>query len=65
MTFTLPDLPYKYNALEPLGMSMETDAMVVIVSEERGQISVAHNGKLQINISAEELQQILSGERKI
>ncbi|WP_080902665.1 diadenylate cyclase CdaA [Parabacteroides sp. Marseille-P3160] len=48
-----------------LGMSMETDAMVVIVSEERGQISVAHNGKLQINISAEELQQILSGERKI
>ena len=24
MTFHLPDLPYKYNALEPLGMSMET-----------------------------------------
>ncbi len=24
MAFHLPDLPYKYNALEPLGMSMET-----------------------------------------
>jgi uncharacterized protein (TIGR00159 family) len=43
-----------------LGMSMETDALVIVVSEERGKISVAHNGKLEANITAEELQQRLS-----
>ncbi|MDR2499305.1 MAG: diadenylate cyclase CdaA [Tannerellaceae bacterium] len=43
-----------------LGMSMETDAMIIIVSEERGKISVAHNGKLEANITAEELQQKLA-----
>jgi len=48
-----------------LGMSMETDALVVIVSEERGKISVAHNGRMSINVTAEELQQILSGEREV
>lgn len=48
-----------------LGMSLEIDALIIIVSEERGKISVAHNGKLDINISAEDLQQILSGEREV
>lgn len=48
-----------------LGMSLETDAMIIIVSEERGKISVAHNGKLAINVTAEELQQILSEEREV
>ncbi|MDR1357578.1 MAG: diadenylate cyclase CdaA [Tannerellaceae bacterium] len=45
-----------------LGMSMETDALVIIVSEERGKISVAEEGRISANISAEELQQILSGK---
>ncbi|MDR1407796.1 MAG: diadenylate cyclase CdaA [Tannerella sp.] len=48
-----------------LGMAKETDAMVVIVSEERGTIAVAHNGKLVAPLSAEELQQILSGEKDV
>ena len=43
-----------------LGMSLETDAIVIIVSEERGKISVAHNGNIQVNVTGEELQQILS-----
>jgi DNA integrity scanning protein DisA with diadenylate cyclase activity len=46
-----------------LGLSMETDAYVIIVSEERGSISVAQNGRLTIDISAEVLQQILSEEK--
>ena len=48
-----------------LGMSQETDALVIIVSEERGKISVAHEGKISVNVTAEELQQILSGEREV
>jgi len=48
-----------------LGMSIETDALVIIVSEERESITVAHNGKLSIDISAEDLQQILSGDKII
>ncbi|MDR1880178.1 MAG: diadenylate cyclase CdaA [Tannerellaceae bacterium] len=68
-------LPVAQNAVIPkelglrhrsgLGMSMETDALVVIVSEERGKISVAHKGKLAIHVTAEELQQLLSGEREV
>ncbi|MDR3251223.1 MAG: diadenylate cyclase CdaA [Tannerella sp.] len=66
-------LPVAHNVVIPkemglrhrsgLGMSIETDAFVIIVSEERGSISVAHNGKLSIDISAEDLQRILYGEK--
>lgn len=45
-----------------LGMSQETDAKVIIVSEERGKISVAHRGRLRVNVSAEELQQLLTDD---
>ncbi|MDR1330882.1 MAG: diadenylate cyclase CdaA [Tannerella sp.] len=48
-----------------LGMARETDAMIIIVSEERGTIAVAHNSKLVASLSAEELQQILSGEKNV
>lgn len=48
-----------------LSLSTETDALVIIVSEERGRISVAHNSAIEINVSAEDLQQILTGEREV
>ena len=48
-----------------LGMAKETDAVVVIISEERGTIIVAINGKISLPVTAEELHQILSGEREI
>ncbi|MDR3309632.1 MAG: diadenylate cyclase CdaA [Tannerella sp.] len=44
-----------------LTMSHETDALVIIVSEESGKISIATNGELITNISADDLQQYLSG----
>ncbi|MBR6757562.1 MAG: diadenylate cyclase CdaA [Bacteroidaceae bacterium] len=43
-----------------LGISQETDAIAVIVSEETGKISVAHNGKFQLALSAKDLEDILS-----
>ena len=42
-----------------LGLSQETDAKVIIVSEETGKISLAYQGRLSINISGEELQKKL------
>ena len=65
-------LPVAQNAVLPkdmglrhrsgFGMSLETDAFVIIVSEERGMISVAHRGKISVDISADQLRQILIGE---
>ena len=42
-----------------LGMSKETDSIVIIVSEESGKISVAKNGKLILDIEEENLRQLL------
>ena len=42
-----------------LGISQETDAKVSIVSEERGRIAFAHQGKLNMNITPDELQELL------
>jgi diadenylate cyclase len=44
-----------------LGLSEETDAIVLIVSEETGTISIALNGRLTRNLSKEELATILKG----
>lgn len=43
-----------------LGMSQSTDAYCVVVSEETGHISVAHNGVLQTKVSTTDLENILS-----
>lgn len=45
-----------------LGMSQESDAVAVIVSEETGSISVAMKGELRLRLSAEELESILTRE---
>lgn len=42
-----------------LGISEDTDAFVIIVSEERGEISIAENGDLIPGINSEELWHIL------
>jgi uncharacterized protein (TIGR00159 family) len=43
-----------------LGLSQETDAKIVIVSEEKGHIAIAHKGNIRLNVSAGELQRELT-----
>lgn len=43
-----------------LGVSKETDAKVIIISEERGSIAYVQNGEMELNISPQRLQELLS-----
>lgn len=45
-----------------LGVSQETDALAIIVSEETGGISVAYKGQFHLRLTAEELERILTSE---
>jgi len=45
-----------------LGMSQECDAVVIVVSEETGGITVAIKGEFQLRLSAEKLESILTKE---
>ena len=45
-----------------MGISQESDAVAVVVSEETGGISVAVNGVFHLRLSAEELESILTEE---
>jgi diadenylate cyclase len=47
-----------------LGLSEETDALVVVVSEETSQISVARRGQLQRDLDPEALASILAGRSR-
>ena len=44
------------------GITENTDSIAVVVSEERGKISIAQNGKLEISLSAEQLKEFLQKE---
>ena len=45
-----------------MGISQESDAVAVVVSEETGGISVAVDGTFRLRLSAEELESILTKE---
>ena len=59
-----PNLPPEYGLRHraALGISEITDALVVVVSEETGQISIAENGALQKNSGIKILTQRLEEE---
>ena len=42
-----------------LGISQESDALAIVVSEETGAITVAHRGELHRHLSAEQLEKLL------
>jgi len=54
------DLGLRHRAA--LGISQESDALSIIVSEETGYISIAKGGNLRLRLSAEELEAILTKE---
>ena len=45
-----------------MGISQESDAVAVVVSEETGSISIAHRGEFRLRLSPEELESILTKE---
>ena len=64
--FPMPDLKMVDKSLgsrhrAAIGITEETDAVVVVVSEERGTISVCFNGNLATNLDGASLKQALLG----
>ena len=46
-----------------MGISQQSDAIAIVVSEETGGISVAIHGDFQLRLSAEKLESILTLEK--
>jgi diadenylate cyclase len=56
-----PNLGMRHRAA--IGMSEQTDSLIVVVSEETGRISVADAGEIREKISPNELRNILLMEK--
>ena len=45
-----------------LGLAQKTDAKIIIISEERGSISLAYRSEIIVDITPDELRALLSAE---